>query len=758
MTYNFKNLSHIDFEDLARDLAGAELGKAFEGFAPGPDGGVDGRHSSGTGNIILQAKHMEGSTFSKLCTTMKREKKKVDKLPCDRYVLVTSRPLTIENKKKLASIIGPKLLSEADIFGGSELQSLLRKHQNIAKAHIKLWLSDSVVLERILNAASHARADFTLDEIESKLKVYVRNKSYDSAFEMLETQHATIIHGPPGVGKTTLAEMLLYAYLADGWELISLRDIEGAFSRIEKAKKQIFYFDDFLGSISLDKNALAKHDSDFVRFFERVKKSPNARFILTTRTYLLEEAEHCSERLSSKSIKWPKHFLNVGDYTRRVRAEILYNHLYHSDLPQAHIENLISAGPVSQIVDHKHYNPRIIEWMTTSFDQALIDEMPYRDAFLKMLSNPSDLWDKAFRKCIPIKCQHLLIALFISGDHGVTIEELKRTYSSIRPKFSVFYSDPRSPDDFQEGLRIIEGSFVSITNAYVYPINPSLRDYLKRYVANEEILSLLAECKLSSTSTATIWRLIDESSLPSETRVFLAKSFLSNAERLLTLPTVRKEQKGPSYSYRFIGMSNGDRIIQLLKWWSITNDKSFSELALQLIKEPADGFNCWRDGKSLVQIFDWLQEDGELRAAPNSEELLASIEQAIRDLLESGLNISDLRTLFEAFEDMGDFDSPIVDQLRNVIQIEFDTAEDAIHQHDDESSLEEDWECYQSLADFVGLPKRRLEEIESAVRSRQDDMQRDDQEYEGPPPIAKKADGDILTDDQRSGMFASLVE
>ena len=195
-----------------------------------------------------------------------------------------------------------------------------------------------------------------------------------------------------------------------------------------------------------------------------------------------------------------------------------------------------------------------------------------------------------------------------------------------------------------------------------------------------------------------------------------------------------------------------------MNWWSITSDQAFCELALQLIKEPAGGFNCWRDGRSLVRILDWLQEDGELGTAPNRVELLASIERAIRDLLESGQNISDLRTLFEAFEDMGEFDNPIVRDLQRAIQIEFDTAEDTIYQNDDESSLEEDWECYQSLASFVNISTQRLEKIENAVRTRQDSLQPYEQEYDGPPATAKKANGDTLSDEQLIGMFASLVQ
>jgi len=140
MTYDFKNLSAPDFEDLVRDLIGMELGVRFEAFCVGPDGGIDGRHANAQGNIILQAKHYEGSPYSKLKSAMKREGKSIDTLAPDRYVLATSCKFSPPSKAELATIIGPSLLSQSDIFGPEDLNGLLRKYPDILKSHIKLWL------------------------------------------------------------------------------------------------------------------------------------------------------------------------------------------------------------------------------------------------------------------------------------------------------------------------------------------------------------------------------------------------------------------------------------------------------------------------------------------------------------------------------------------------------------------------------------------------------------------------------------------
>jgi|SRR5580700_897417 hypothetical protein len=117
MPYRFGNLSPADFEDLAHDLVGRELGVRFEAFVAGPDGGMDGRHAKGGAGIILQAKHYVGSTHAALKSEIRREGSSIDRLAPTRYVLATSRALTPTQKKELAALIGRSLQNEDEIMG-----------------------------------------------------------------------------------------------------------------------------------------------------------------------------------------------------------------------------------------------------------------------------------------------------------------------------------------------------------------------------------------------------------------------------------------------------------------------------------------------------------------------------------------------------------------------------------------------------------------------------------------------------------------
>lgn len=153
MKYDFSSLSPNDFEDLSRDLLGRELGVRFEAFPEGPDDGMDGRHCVGEGSIILQAKHYYRSGFSALESKMGKERASIDRLQPKRYLLTTSTPLTPNNKRTLAGIIGPALLSAGDMLGLDDLNAPLRKYPDIEKSHQKLWAQSTTVLEEVVSGA-----------------------------------------------------------------------------------------------------------------------------------------------------------------------------------------------------------------------------------------------------------------------------------------------------------------------------------------------------------------------------------------------------------------------------------------------------------------------------------------------------------------------------------------------------------------------------------------------------------------------------
>lgn len=729
MAYDFKSLSPADFEDLARELIGKELGIRFEAFAAGPDGGIDGRHASATGNIILQAKHYAGSSYATLKSKMKAERLTIDKLAPSRYVFVTSHPLTPPRKKQLTEIIGSYLKSESDIFGPEDLNALLRKFPEIEKSHIKLWLTGVGVLTRIFQAASHEYNNITTKEIDAKVRVFAPNPSLNQAQETLERTHVVIISGAPGVGKTTLAEMLSYAHIAEGWELCAVRSLDDGFKNIDDTKKQIFLFDDFLGKVALDRQALSHKDSDLSKFLQRVRTSPNARFILTTRAYIFEEARRVSEYLADQRLDISKYVLDVGVYTRRIKARILYNHLLVAQTPQTHISALVASTEIAKIVDHKNYNPRIVEWMTDVAHIQDIQAKNYPAAFIEALNNPHRLWDIAFRNHISKRCQHLLFVLFFGSEYGVNIDELKEVYDELHPCLCAKYAASHDPKDFEESLRILEGGFITITNRDVRFVNPSLRDYLTEYLRDPTLLKDFPTCANRSEWARELWRHINKLEIQEEERSSFAKSFLGSAEKLLTLPVWRKIRSHAGYySLQVTGISNTDRIDLLLTWWVCSKENRFAELALTLATNPVEGFDTWRDGDEAIEIIHKIRDGDYYDGLPFAEEIANNMEAAYIAMLQRGVPSDDIEKIADVTQDWKEYlSNDVLEAVKAAISSQFDDVEDIVSEIDSESSLNDHVNTLRKLATNIQLSDQKTESAVAIVESRIEQLREEEE-------------------------------
>jgi len=486
--YDFRTLSYLDFEDLVRDLLQADMNLRMESFGPGKDLGIDFRFAVAHGQGIVQAKHFLNSGMDVLIRAARAENEKVKRLAPTRYVIATSLSLTPHQKARLQQAMPDAPLATADILGREDLNNLLGRHPEIERKHFKLWLSSTAVLERILHSGVYNRTEIELDAIQNLVPKFVHNDSIAAAEGILERSGALIIAGEPGVGKTTLARMLVWLHAQQNWHVSVIDDIREAFEILSGDEKRLIFFDDFLGQVRLSTDLVRGMDQRFPPFLHKVRSNKSLRFILTTRDYILRQAQAHSDRLASPAVNASELTLNVGHYTRATRARILYNHLYFSDVSDIEIKSLLDDDYFLKIIDHRNYNPRLVDLLTSS-DYLSVTSRPIRDVVEDVLENPQHLWEKPYRSHISDEGRALMLALFFN-DPVASLQSLEPAFMRMVEAMGFPIPEGDRPVKFRAALRELEGSVLAIQARSVRFSSPGVRDFLLRAVTDDQTLSV----------------------------------------------------------------------------------------------------------------------------------------------------------------------------------------------------------------------------------------------------------------------------
>jgi len=486
--YTFETLHDKEFELLVRDLLQEETGLTFENFKSGKDGGIDLRYSEcSDNNIIVQCKHWQASGLSALKSHLKnKELAKVKNLEPDRYIIATSSKLSPRDKEEIKQIFAPYILKESDVIGYQTLNNLLSKYRVVEEKHYKLWLSSISILKRIQNEYIRERSKLYADEIYDKVKLFVQTESYDIGEKILKKNKVLLITGEPGIGKTMLADFLIFKYLRDGFELTYIhKDLEDAEKVFDSEKKQIFYFDDFLGRNYLEVLSEKKFDSQLNHLIKAVVKSNNHYLILTSRTTIYNTARSKSDIISNKKFDNFNYLLEISHYNNLDKGKILYNHLFFSRLDDELKSEIKSNEFYLVIIKHKNFTPRIIEFITDKGTVDISRPENYSKFIYQSLEDPTTIWEKAFTNQISEIDQFFLLTLF-SFKLPVEEEKFKKAFDE-RLRYE------KANNGFKIPLNYYNASLYNLLDGFVKRhitkelvkldfINPSIEDYFLIYI------------------------------------------------------------------------------------------------------------------------------------------------------------------------------------------------------------------------------------------------------------------------------------
>ena len=645
--YDFKQLSPSDFELISRDLLQAEMNITLESFANGKDGGIDFRYIKNSSNLMVQCNHYVNTGLSDLISTLKKEKSKVLKLNPNRYILVTSVPLTPKNKSEIASLIGTSILSPNDVIGQDDLNNLLTNHSQIEQKHYKLWLASKAVLDRVLHNAVVTHSEFKAEQIYKELPKYVQSSIFPKALKILEVDRTVLIAGAPGVGKTTLANLLLYYHLERGFQAVVIEsDIRDAKSLIQKGVNQIFYFDDFFGATFLGENGLSfssNEDQAFIDFVSMIRTSTSSRLILTTREHILNQALQKSERLRLSDVSDHKLILQISDYSISERAKILYNHLYFSDLPVEYKQVLLQGDFYLEIVKHKKFNPRLIEWLSSYRRVKVVSFSNYKQFVKNLLNNPAEIWMHAYENQISDAGRSLLLTIF-SYEGRVNTSLLESTFRTIHQLRGHKYGFVLKPNDYKLALKELVGAFIKNERpGVVEVIDPSVLDLLNEITREnpDNVIDLINSAN-NFTQIKNIWSFAKSTSSGK-----ILEKIIENSHNLLTtlnrVAFLRRVHITADGTKVYTGLSFEERLSTLINITDSIKDPKFLDLIknlhLRLKQEWNEEYVDISSGIEILRAhngINWSEID-------NLSDLFIECRDTILNNISYGCSSEDLR-------------------------------------------------------------------------------------------------------------------
>ena len=477
MSYDYRNLSPVEFERLCADLVSLKEGVPYQRFGEGRDDGVDLWYEDAASgkSTIVQCKRYK-DTKQLISVLEKSEVQKVRKLEPQRYCLLTSASLTPQNKRRIKDIFSPYIKTTQDIWGCDDLDGLLNddKYRQVMYNVPPLWLPSFNLVSKFINNGVVGRSQYAMGECVKKNSFFAWTSVCDTCMKRLETSHVVILVGDPGVGKTVTAEMLICRLSLMGYEVYVSHDGIKEFEDVYRPNaKQAFLYDDFLGSNYFDA-VRNREDTTICKFAERVSHDTDKCFILTSRTTVLNHGLEASTSFQIHRFAQHHRMVDVNGLSNEDKAHILYKLLSRFCCSKNALMEYVREKRYWRVLKHNNFNPRIVECIVQDESVKHVGSGMDLDSKLNYaLNHPMAIWETVYKNQIDRLERVLVWATFLN--HGIHENQLSDLFDKLLalPSSQIASSTSQT---FESVTKALSGSLLNRVITLELPVEKVIDD------------------------------------------------------------------------------------------------------------------------------------------------------------------------------------------------------------------------------------------------------------------------------------------
>ncbi|MCH5343015.1 MAG: restriction endonuclease [Acetatifactor sp.] len=492
--YNFNNLSDFEFEMLCKDIMQKKLGIDLYTFSKGRDGGIDITDNPSKLTLIIQVKHYINSKYTDLVSSLKKEVDNVKKLQPQKYYICCAVRLTANNKKEIYEMFSDYMESANDVMSLLDINDFLERSENIdiVRKNYKLWLESTDILSEIANQSVFVDCESLLYNIEESSKEFVASNLYYECLEILNQERMLLLLGMPGTGKTITTKMLALYYASERYRIRyttngDIKDLKNALST-QKDLKEVVLLDDCLGQHYF--RMKETQENELLGLVKYISMNKNKKLIMNSRVTIFNQANERSVEFRHfvEDKRFKIKVLDMNQLSILDKGRIFHNHVYFKKLPLAYYREICRDYNYREIVKHKNYTPRIMEFVTRKVNYKNVPSEQYFIYIMKCLDNPTEIWHDEFSEKLQQEDRVLLTTLYSLTDTSIIAETLKRAFNH---RLSHTMTIDTSRNIWEDVIKRLEGAFIIIIEKNgkkeIGVINPSVNDFLKEYLQKNDI-------------------------------------------------------------------------------------------------------------------------------------------------------------------------------------------------------------------------------------------------------------------------------